>query len=194
MPLFSSTYLKEIANSNKDILRNIILNESRSVNNYFDIFLSHSYLDRDEIGGLYMALTKKGYSVYVDWIVDPHLDRDHVTKETALLIRERMKSSKSLLLAVSTNAQMSKWMPWELGFVDGHVSRCAIVPVSKEGPAPHTFKRFEYLLLYPYLKRATINYSDELIITEAAHSYVDFNRWLKSEINPGYQHTNIDEL
>lgn len=194
MPLFASSYLKNIELSQKENLRKKILAEEQGTKTYFDIFLSHSYLDREEVGGLYLELTRKGYTVYVDWIVDPDLDRNHVTKESATLIRERMKASKSLLLAISTNAQMSKWMPWELGFVDGFRGRCAIVPVSKEGPVPHTFKRFEYLLLYPYIKRALINFNDEIIVTEAAHSFVYFNQWLRNNSDPGYQPTNIDEL
>ena len=78
---------------------------------FFDIFLSHSFLDQREVKGLYIELTDLGYRVYVDWIADPQLDRNNVTKESAELIRNRMKSSKTLLLAISENAEMSKWMP-----------------------------------------------------------------------------------
>ena len=45
------------------------------VSTKFDIFLSHSFLDKAEVQGLYQELTDFGYSVYVDWVVDPHLDR-----------------------------------------------------------------------------------------------------------------------
>ena len=53
----------------------------------FYIFLSHSFLDKDEVEGLYIELTNQGYSVYVDWIIDPHLDRTNVTKASAKLIQ-----------------------------------------------------------------------------------------------------------
>ncbi|WP_276803481.1 toll/interleukin-1 receptor domain-containing protein [Odoribacter laneus] len=114
----------------------------------FDIFLSHSFLDKEVVKGLYNTLTEQGFSVYVDWIVDPDLNRSFVTKESAEKIRKRMDQSRSLLYAISTNAEMSKWMPWELGYVDGHTRhKCAILPVTKTSESK--FERMEYLKLYP---------------------------------------------
>lgn len=75
----------------------------------FDIFLSHSFLDKEVVKGLYNTLTEQGFSVYVDWIVDSDLNRSFVTKESAEKIRKRMDQSRSLLYAISTNAEMSKW-------------------------------------------------------------------------------------
>ena len=145
----------------------------------FDVFLSHSYLDREEVLGLYNELTEMGFYVYVDWIVDPELDRTNVTKASAELIRNRMKNSKSLLLAISTNAEMSKWMPWELGFVDGNTNRCAIIPVSKDNLNLYSFNRVEYLKLYPYLDRETNRAGNmKLWINDDEASYVVFDSWL----------------
>lgn len=89
-------------------------------------------MDKEVVKGLYNTLTEQGFSVYVDWIVDPDLNRSFVTKESAEKIRKRMDQSRSLLYAISTNAEMSKWMPWELGYVDGIPGhKCAILPVTK---------------------------------------------------------------
>lgn len=66
------------------------------VHTSFNIFLSHSFLDKDEVEGLYLELTHMGYKVYVDWIIDPYLNRNNVTKATANHIRNRLKSSKTL--------------------------------------------------------------------------------------------------
>jgi hypothetical protein len=107
MPLFTSSYLKSLS-SKKVINESRVKMFSTNKNEKFDIFLSHSFLDRDEVKGLYFELTNLGYKVYVDWIIDKHLDRTNVTKNTAELIRKRLKNSKSLLLAISTNANLSK--------------------------------------------------------------------------------------
>ena len=129
-----------------------------------------------------------GFKVYVDWIVDPELDRTNVTKETAELIRNRMKNSKSLLLAISTNAAMSKWMPWELGFVDGNTNRCAIVPVSKDNLSLTTFTRVEYLKLYPYIDITTLSDTQgyKIWVNEDANTYIQFESWINGS-NPIYR-------
>jgi hypothetical protein len=194
MPLYSSAYLRQLSESKSYATQQKLLLESKREHTTFDIFLSHSYLDKKDVEGIYIELTNEGYSVYVDWIVDPLLDRTNVTKQTAELIRARMKASKTLLLAISTNAQMSKWMPWELGFVDGKTNKCAIFPVSNEVVSPRVFKRSEYLLLYPYIKRAAIGISEELFITESSNSYVSVESWIRRNLSPEYRSINIDNL
>jgi hypothetical protein len=152
----------------------------------FDIFLCHSYLDKEEVKGLYLDLTRNGYSVYVDWIIDPDLDRNKVTKETAEQVRKRLRSSKSLLLAFSANAGISKWVPWELGYVDGNKQNCAIIPVAETDNA--SYIRAEYLQLYPILEGLEIAYQNmrSLYITESAYQYVDLSSWLQGA-KPAHQ-------
>ncbi len=195
MSLYSSSYLKQLSANKSSTVRDRLFSESRKTHSSFDIFLCHSFLDKEEVEGIYIELTDKGFSVYVDWIVDPQLDRNNVTKESAEVVRKRLRMSKSLLLAISTNASMSKWMPWELGFIDGHTGQCSIFPVSRDQAPPTTFKRSEYLLLYPYLKRATItSYTPELFITESANNYVSLENWAKRSVKPSYNSKNIDLL
>ncbi|WP_169433094.1 TIR domain-containing protein [Maridesulfovibrio zosterae] len=86
----------------------------------FDFFISHNYNDRQYIRSLHGYLVNKGYSVYVDWIVDIHLDRSSVTSTTADLLRKRMDESTQLIFATSTTSSSSKWMPWELGYFHGN--------------------------------------------------------------------------
>ncbi|MFN8288950.1 MAG: toll/interleukin-1 receptor domain-containing protein [Chitinophagaceae bacterium] len=195
MSLYSSRYLKNLSSETLSSVKNRLIAESRTQHTAFDIFLSHSYLDKDEVEGIYIELRQKGYSVYVDWIIDPHLSRDNVTKEAAETIRKRLKASKSLLLAVSTNAGLSKWIPWELGFVDGLTGQCALFPVSRDINPPKTFERSEYLKLYPYVKNAELTtYSPDLFITESANSYVAIRDWVRSREKPSYKYKNIDLL
>lgn len=154
MGLYTSEYLKSVASQKQFIFEQKVFSvKNATIDTSFDIFLSHSFLDKEDVQGLYQELTDFGFSVYVDWIVDPHLDRNNVTKATAILVRQRLKASKTLLLAISTNAAMSKWMPWELGYIDGHTNKCAIIPVSKERNPPKSFKGTEYLSLYPFIKK-----------------------------------------
>lgn len=160
------------------------LNESRqlfsnrsekSTNTYFDIFLSHSFLDRDIITAIYNILSQKGLNVYVDWITDPQLDREHVTKESAEIIRSRMNHSKSLVYAISMSAEMSKWMPWELGYIDGHTTdKCAILPVAKGYNT--VFNRSEYLKLYPIIDKD--DFSNDIIVNYGFDKY-NISNWIR---------------
>lgn len=197
MALYSSNYLKSLTGSQARLLneRTQLFSNGVPETKTFDIFLSHSFLDKEEVLGIYLELTNLGFEVYVDWIIDSKLDRKNVTKSSAELIRKRMKSSKSLLLAMSDNAQLSKWIPWELGFIDGNTQRCALLPVSKESSVPKTFERSEYLLLYPYLKRAIVTgLTPQAFIVESAQRYVSLYNWGKNKSNPEYNSTNIDFL
>ena len=115
--------------------RQRIINETHAVyirkNNYFDIFLSHSSLDRNKVTNLVRPFNNCGYSVYVDWMYDDYLDRNNVTKETAEIMKARMNQSAGLSYLATSNAASSKWCPWELGYFDekSKNSRCCILPV-----------------------------------------------------------------
>lgn len=194
MPLYSSAYLKQLSATTQVSVKTKLFTESKTRSTGFDIFLSHSFLDKDEVEGIYLELTTKGFSVYVDWIVDPDLNRENVTKQSAELIRKRMKSSKSLLLALSANANLSKWIPWELGFLDGATSQCALFPVSKDIYPAKTFERSEYLKLYPYIKVAEIDYRTGLFVTDTGYEYAILNEWVQRGVKPSYKLKNIDLL
>lgn len=192
MALYSSTYLKGLS-KNKTISDGMrILSESKNEHTSFDIFLSHSFLDKDEVEGLYLELTKMGFKVYVDWIIDPHLDRANVTQKTATIVRDRLRSSKTLLLAVSMNASLSKWMPWELGYVDGHTNKCAIIPISKDTNPPKSYKGVEYLSLYPFISKVPMSNTkiEKLWVVEEASIYIILDDWLVGK-SPFQRITNI---
>ena len=192
MALYTSSYLKNLSQRKTVLFSRQILNESKKNHTSFDIFLSHSFLDKDEVEGLYIELTNQGYSVYVDWIIDPELDRNNITKKSAPLIRNRLKSSRTLLLAVSVNATVSKWMPWELGYVDGNTNKCAIVPISKSNYAPNSYSGVEYLSLYPFIKKVqTRGIGEKLFVIEETLKYIIFDDWLKLGEQPKAQAVNI---
>ena len=152
----------------------------------FDIFLSHSYadgkLDRKRLLNLKAFLENFGYEVYVDWIIDADLNREQVSAQTARWLRSRMNHSKCLLFATSENSQESKWMPWELGYMDGTKDRVAILPLS--GTAGSTgFKGQEYLGVYPYIDKTTAKGTDNeyLWVNEDSETYVRFDFWLAGQ-------------
>ena len=117
----------------------------------FDVFLSHSRLDADVIVGVKTLIEAGGLSVYVDWIDDPQLDRRNVTPTTADVLRNRMRSSETMVFATSESSPDSRWMPWELGFFDGQKpGHIGILPLVPQTGAQ--FRGQEYIGLYPVIE------------------------------------------
>lgn len=161
-----------------------------SVNNTkireYDIFLSHSSLDKKLVLTLVDLFNEAGYSVYVDWIEDTQLDRSNVNKDTAQTLRSRMNHSKGLAYVATSNSTNSKWCPWELGYFDGKKnSRCCILPIMES----NTFQGREYLGLYPYIRYSKIsgkNKYDFWVYNQGTDEYVILKKWLAGS-NP-YNH------
>ena len=122
-------------------------------NGPFDIFLSHAKLDEVVVWGVKEELEKSGVSVYVDWIDDPQLDRSRVTSATADMIRRRMRDCRAMVYATSPAAAESRWMPWELGFFDGHrgSAHISVMPILKT--SRDHFAGLEFLGLYDLVHR-----------------------------------------
>ncbi|MGP5177680.1 MULTISPECIES: TIR domain-containing protein [Psychrobacter] len=125
--------------------------DSFNINKTYDIFLSHAFLDAEVIYGLKITLEEAGFTVYVDWYEDSHLERGEVTKETAVVIRKRMQSCKTLIFAITQNSGDSKWMLWELGYFDGLKDKVAILGLIEN--SGDSFRGQEFLELYPYVQR-----------------------------------------
>jgi hypothetical protein len=156
----------------------------------FDVFLSHSYRDAQSLNAADLRamadiIRSFGFSVYVDWVVDKQLSREYVSHETAAVLRERMRNCKSLLFATTENSSSSKWMPWELGFKDGHNNRAAILPIVDQ--SRNKFNGQEYLGIYPFVRH--LNDSDgryRLWIFKTSGEYVVFDAWLANGVMPYY--------
>lgn len=142
-----------------------------------DIFLSHAFDDKEMILGVALTLEDLGYAVYLDWRDDPSLDRKNVNQATAFKLRERMQKSKCLFFATTENTSNSKWMPWELGFKDGHNNRSAILPL--QATSPNDFKGQEYLGIYPYIiQQRSDKQEEKLWVQRSRTCYVAFDAWL----------------
>ncbi len=195
MVLLREDYLRTIANdkirkssyydsySTGSITKSLLESYNRNFNSEknYDIFLSHSYLDKTIILGLSVELESYGYSVYVDWIEDSKLDRTSVTPKSVNLIKQRMKSSKCLLYATSRNSTNSKWMPWELGFMDGFCNKVAILPITNY--YYNSYKGTEYLSIYPFADKEKVANADryELWVNDQQNSklYARFRYWMQ---------------
>lgn len=126
----------------QDLLK-AIYNSPLEQMKHYDLFLSHSYKDKDKLIELKDSLNALGLNVYMDWVNDKdELLRDLTCAETAKVITERIKASKAILY-VHTNASLdSKWTPWELGFASASNK-----PILVYRPEP-TENEPEYLQLY----------------------------------------------
>jgi len=163
--------------------KNKVLFENKQIffqKNTFDIFLSHSYLDKNLIYAIVNMFNYMGFSVYVDWIVDGELNRAQVNSKTATILRERMNDCRCLIYVSTENATNSKWCPWELGYVDGLTNgRCAILPIMENDT--ESFNGQEYLGLYPYISHGKNKYFGEHFIVNDSQNkfkFIDFKEWI----------------
>lgn len=155
--------------------------ETASTDRAFDIFLSHRYMDAELVLGLRETINAMGFSVYVDWVDDEHLNRSDVSRETAAALRQRMASSEALFYATSIASPASKWMPWECGYFDGLKGRVAICPLTQSPQGDNQYSGQEYLGLYPYVTEGCRQGDSDptLWIHETPSKYVNFTWWLK---------------
>ena len=147
--------------------------ESFSNSKNYDIFLSHSYLDKETIAKMKVILESYGYSTYVDWIEDRQLDRGKITISTAETLKIRMKACRCLLFATSLNSSNSIWMPWELGFFDGYREKVAILPIVDDIDTEYVGQ--EYLGIYPYVEKLIGN---RLWVTSNSRNNCPFDKWI----------------
>ena len=147
-----------------DNILNESLQEQKNRTN-FDIFLSHSSKDKQLTLGVKQLIEDSGYSVYIDWVDDPQLDRANVNAQTADKLRTRMRQSKFLVYVDSNNATTSTWMPWELGYFDGYKpNKVGILPIRQNAEGSYIGQ--EYLGLYPKIEKNSLNVLNELKYAE----------------------------
>lgn len=148
----------------------------------FDVFVSHSSSEPEEIlFGLAGILKDEGLSVYVDRYIDPQLQPSKISLTTARVLRGRLRSSSSLLYVYSEYSTRSRWMPWELGFVDGLNGRVGVIPVTRNQES--NFAGEEYLNLYPYVDQAPAENSRQLMlwINRSKDFYGPLAKWIRGE-------------
>ena len=142
----------------------------------YDVLLSHSFDDARVVRLIKEMIEEAGYTVYVDWMEDDHLDRGRVNEATARTLRDRMNQCSSLIYLTSQSAAQSLWMPWELGYMDAKTGRIAVAPILEDD---ESFEGREYLGLYPYLDLTF----DAFFIQRARGEWAPLRRWIAGE-NP----------
>lgn len=185
MPRLSKSDLNAVTRGTTYNQRDFLLKrfaEDTSQSTY-DIFLSHSYLDKDTILQLnYLLEEVFGFSVYVDWIENPGLDRQNVTAETAEELKSAMDRSETLIYAISSKSSSSKWMPWELGYSDARHGRVAVLPIDDVEQTVVAYNHQEFVFIYPIAdyaegpaKKKFFWVNDQTDPTR----YISLDKWIK---------------
>jgi hypothetical protein len=135
-----------------DSLKKSVIAEKQEPRQSYDVFLSHSYLDREPVLQVnYLLEDVLGFDVFVDWIEMPDLDRSAVNQDTAATLRDVMNRCATLVYAVSVISSTSKWMPWELGYSDARHGRVAVLPIADVATTYAAYRDQEFVGLYPYI-------------------------------------------
>lgn len=162
MGYLSKKYLNELYIKNRSLFESLSVKDSfESIKKgvSFNVFLSYSYDDKEYAIKIYKLMIKSGYTVYID-INDKKLDRDDVDEESARRIASIMNCCKCLIYVHTASAKVSKWCPWELGYMSGKTNfRCGIIPLVED---KEEFPHQEYLGLYPIVDYAKVQNSDRM--------------------------------
>lgn len=133
-------------------------------NKTYDIFLSHSSSDANQILKIKTILNTQKMNVYLDWMNDQNgLSRKYTDDNTARVLIERIKQSNCLMLIYTDACAHSIWTPWELGFahaLNKHVLVYFPKPMDSYPP---------YLGLYP---RAELSDAGFVINGTDIHEYL----------------------
>ncbi|MDD4968024.1 MAG: toll/interleukin-1 receptor domain-containing protein [Paludibacter sp.] len=140
-----------------DALINFIYNSQLEQMKTYDLFLSHSSIDKEELLKLKSSLNSEDLNVYIDWVNDRDaLSRELTNVDTAKVIIERLKSSNALMYIHSSSSFNSKWAPWELGYFHALEKKVCVFILDFDVDKP------PYLDIYPkaYLVEGVIYVND----------------------------------
>lgn len=185
MSILSKKYINEFS-SRQNFDESIFIRDSNRIDkkdSQYDVFLSYCYSDKEYAIKIVNMFEKIGYKVYID-LRDPKLDRKKVDMDTAIRISDIMNRCKSLVYVHTKSATISKWCPWELGYMSGKKNfRCATILLVED---KEDFPRQEYLEIYPYLTYSLVQDTEEydFWVHELDNDkYVKFSDFLKGK-NP----------
>lgn len=179
--ILSESYLRNEQKLYTNTYKYEKLLENRKYNSRekYDLFISHSYMDKELVEVLYNKFEEAGYKVYIDWKEKTLQDRENVSAETARQLKLRMNNCTGLSYIATSNIVNSKWCPWELGYADGKKNKAAILPITKE--KTYEYKGIEYLGIYPYIdyaKRKNGEYDFWVNDGQVNNKYTSLREWL----------------
>lgn len=145
-------------------------------------FLSHSSKDVDLLPGVVAILERHGAVVYIDK-KDESLPPT-TSRETATILRGRIRQSHKFLLLTTINSKESQWMPWELGLADGYKSpqNTAIFP-GVDTAADRTWAEREYLGVYDRVVYGDLQGHPRplfMVYNQEKHTATELSAWLKA--------------
>lgn len=149
----------EVIDSPQKLLYRIYHSQMEEQKTY-DMFISHSYKDCENLLDLKTFLNASKLHVYLDWVCDREaLGRDLTNKDTAEVILRRLEQSESLLYVYTPSCSLSQWAPWELGYFQAFHRPIFVYIPEEEG----NVQKPPYLDLYPrvYLKDGKLGIDKE---------------------------------
>lgn len=140
------------------------------------VFLSHKHDELAILQDVIAFLKEEGIDIYVDWM-DEEMPA-YTNAETAVRLKEKIRTSNKFILIATTNAVNSKWCNWELGLGDAakYVEHIALLPIDR---TYQSYNEAEYLKIYPY-----IDYENGYN-TYLNGSYIPKGYYVKTPLNNG---------
>lgn len=179
MPKFAT--FDDLSRFNKDLQRSVLLKEASASKIGKSVFLSHSSKDKEHLPAVISILKNHGGHVYVD-TEDDRLPSTS-NRKTANILRETVKSCRRFVLFVTTNSKDSRWIPWELGLVDGEKGSwpVALFPTAASS-YEQSWSETEYLGLYQRIVWGKIKDVTEndgwIVLNHEKNTAVTLRRWL----------------
>lgn len=165
-PLDSVRY-KEI-NSPQELLQRIYTSPLEKMKEY-DLFISHSYKDKDALIRIKALLNGQNLNVYLDWVNDKdELLREKTCAETAAVITERIRNSRAILYIHTEESINSRWTPWEIGFAHALGKKICVYSPDENVEKP------EFIQLY----ETAVFKSDDLLV-KVGGSTIEIKDWIK---------------
>lgn len=133
--------------------RSRMLLEGHETSTKTKVFLSHKHDDLEDLKGLIGFLEMEyNVQVYID-SMDKEMQNRKTDGETAMRIKDVIKSSEKFILLATDKAVESKWCNWELGFGDAYQFKdhIAIFPVKDKNVTEEDYKGHEYMSIYPLI-------------------------------------------
>lgn len=122
-----------------------LLNKDKTIQKMktYDLFISHSYLDREIVSGIVRKMNDCGLNCYVDWTADgDFLKRSLVSDYTKEVLKARMQNSRKLLYLSSSNSRKSSWVDFELSYYKDEVKN-EMYMIVLDGEDAHKINRID---------------------------------------------------
>jgi hypothetical protein len=160
--------------------RQRVLKEAQNRSPTASTFLSHSSKDEEYVAGAIVILSAHGAAVYIDKkdeTIPPYTNR-----ETARILRDRIRECRKFVMLATTQSKDSKWMPWELGLADGFKSpaNTAIFP-GVDSTRDTRWAEREYLGIYDRIVWGQLEGYEKplwMVWDHSANKAVTLTHWL----------------